>query len=65
MHQLGVEVYACPVVIAFDGMPAFWSRRASLSVARSAETAPSCQPFEAAAFAVASSTAVCRRPASP
>ena len=32
---------AWPVVMAFDGIPAFESRWASLSVARSAETAPS------------------------
>ena len=37
-------------------MPAAWSRRASLSVARSAETAPSRQPRPAAARAVASSS---------
>src|SRR6266540_695937 len=54
---------ACPVVMAFDGMPASWRRRASLSVARSAETAPRRRPF--IARAVASSTAVFPEPGEP
>src|SRR5574341_2376314 len=56
---------AWPVVTARDGMPAARSRRASLSVARSAERAASLHPSPVAPAAVASSTAVFPAPGLP
>ena len=65
VEQLRVEVARLPVVMALDGIPAASSRRASLSVARSAETAASLQPRPRPPATSPRAPPSCRRPGSP